>query len=301
MIRTLSLTLVATALALPACAQNATPDSAPVSPQTQQQDTQTQQQNATNKAPLQTKSQEGFWGHLNPFARKKWVHRQTDPINDRLTEVDQLSKQNGRDIQDLDKRSTAGINEANSAANAADQKATDAGNRANQANGMAQRAGTRTDATANTVNGLDQYTLVSNATIKFPAGRTTLTPAAKKSLDDVAAKLDGRKGYIVEVSGHSRSGLQTSDATAAAVTRYLVTAHQIPLYRIHKVALGNAKTADAKVKGTYVDVTLLENSLANQDLSNSTQSMTGAPDGTTQLPTTQHPSPVVGVASSPTP
>ena len=27
---------------------------------------------------------EGFWGRVNPFASKKWVKRQTDPINDRL-------------------------------------------------------------------------------------------------------------------------------------------------------------------------------------------------------------------------
>lgn len=294
MIRNLPLALVATAaLALPVCAQDSASNSAQVAPQTQQQAT---------KAPLQTKSQEGFWGKVNPFARKKWVHRQTDPINNRLGEVDQLSKQNGRDINDLDQRSTAGIRKAGDTASMADQHAMDASNRANQANGLAQRAGSRADATANAVNGLDQYTLVSNAKIKFPAGRTTLTAAAKKSLDDVATKLDGKKGYIVEVSGYSHSGLQNSDATAAAVTRYLVTAHQIPLYRIHKVALGNAKTADAKkVTGSYVDVTLLENSLANQDLSNGAQSMTGTQDGTTQLHTTQHPSPVVGAASSPTP
>ncbi len=296
MIRNLSLALVATAvLALPVCAQDATPTPAPATPQMQPQA-------ATTKAPLQTKSQEGFWGHVNPFARKRWVHRQTDPINDRLGEVDQLSKQNGRDINDLDQRATAGIRKAGDTASLADQHAVDASNRANQANGLAQRAGSRADATSNAVNGLDQYTLVSNAKIQFPAGRTTLTVAAKKSLDDVATKLDGKKGYIVEVSGYSHSGLQNSDATAAAVTRYLVTAHQIPLYRIHKVALGNAKTADAKkVTGSYVNVTLLENSLANQDLSNGAQSMTGMQDGTTQLPTTQHPSPVVGAASKPTP
>src|ERR1700759_3631817 len=42
-------------------------------------------------APLQPQSNEGFWGHLNPFARKKWVNRQTQPIRDRLNELDQLS------------------------------------------------------------------------------------------------------------------------------------------------------------------------------------------------------------------
>ena len=30
---------------------------------------------ATGK-PLQDQSKEGFWGHMNPFARKKWVNRE---------------------------------------------------------------------------------------------------------------------------------------------------------------------------------------------------------------------------------
>ncbi len=37
---------------------------------------------ATGK-PLETQSKEGFWGQMNPLARKKWVHRQVDPIKDR--------------------------------------------------------------------------------------------------------------------------------------------------------------------------------------------------------------------------
>ena len=37
---------------------------------------------ATGK-PLEMESKEGFWGHVNPFARKKWVNRQVDPIKDR--------------------------------------------------------------------------------------------------------------------------------------------------------------------------------------------------------------------------
>ena len=45
---------------------------------------------------------EGFWGHMNPWARKKWVKRQTDPINDRLSELDDVNAKNARDIQDVD-------------------------------------------------------------------------------------------------------------------------------------------------------------------------------------------------------
>ena len=42
---------------------------------------------ATGK-PLQDQSKEGFWGHVNPFARKKWVNRQVSPVKDRVNELD---------------------------------------------------------------------------------------------------------------------------------------------------------------------------------------------------------------------
>src|SRR6185437_4157280 len=44
--------------------------------------------------PLSTQSHEGFWGHLNPMARKKWVNRQVNPVKDRLNELDQLTAAN---------------------------------------------------------------------------------------------------------------------------------------------------------------------------------------------------------------
>ncbi len=100
---------------------------------------------ATGK-PLQDQSKEGFWGHMNPFARKKWVNRQTDPIKDRVNELDQLQAKNANDIKDVDARSQAGIKNAMNAANTADQHAQDAANRANSANQMASNASTRTDA-----------------------------------------------------------------------------------------------------------------------------------------------------------
>ncbi len=77
---------------------------------------------ATGK-PLETQSKEGFWGHMNPLARKKWVHRQVDPIKDRANELDQLQAKNANDIKDVDSRAQAGINKAMLAANTADQHA----------------------------------------------------------------------------------------------------------------------------------------------------------------------------------
>jgi outer membrane protein OmpA-like peptidoglycan-associated protein len=218
---------------------------------------------ATGK-PLEDQSKEGFWGHVNPFARKKWVKRQVDPIKDRTNELDQLQAKNANDIRDVDTRSQAGINRAMNSANTADQHAMDARSRADAAQGVATDASNRTNSLNGTVSNLDQYQTVSSSTVPFVAGRTVLGPKAKADLDDVATKLSGEKGYIIEVEGYSRGGVQTSQAMADAVVRYLVTEHQVPLYRIYRTGMGKATTqaADGDKITNGVRVTLMHNSLA---------------------------------------
>jgi outer membrane protein OmpA-like peptidoglycan-associated protein len=219
---------------------------------------------ATGK-PLQDQSKEGFWGHMNPFARKKWVNRQTAPIKDQVNELDQLQAKNANDIRDVDSRAQAGIKNAMNTANTADQHAQDAANRANAANQLAGNASTRTDALGNTVGNLDQYQTVSSTSVKFAAGRTALGPTGKSDLDALATTLAGEKGYIIEVQGYSRAGVQTSQAMADSVVRYLVTEHQVPMYRIYRTGLGKntEKPADGETAFTNgVRVTLLHNSLA---------------------------------------
>ena len=231
--------------------------------------------------PLQPQSKEGFWGHMNPFARKKWVAREVDPIRDRTNELDQLQAKNANDIKDVDKRAQAGINQAMMAANTADQHAADAANRANAAQTTATDASGRTTTLNGTVQNLDQYQQVVAATVPFASGRTTLGPQGKASLDDMATKLTGEKGYIIEVQGYSKSGVANSQAMADSVVRYLVTEHQVPIYRIYRSGLGKQTAAadgdEAIVNG--VRVTLLHNSLASMNgapaTSSSTAPMTG--------------------------
>ena len=270
----------ATALAqMPATDQSKTP-SATQSTTVDPNDTTTY---ATGK-PLQGQSKEGFWGHMNPFARKKWVAREVDPIKDRANELDQLQAKNANDIKDVDSRASAGISKAMMAANAADARAAEAANRANAAQTTASGASTRTDKLNGTVSNLDQYSQVTSTDVKFAAGRTALGPQGKASLDDMATKLAGEKGYIVEVQGYSRSGVANSQAMADAVVRYLVTEHQVPLDRVYRTGLGKMtdKPADgetALVNG--VRVTLLHNSLASMG-SDSAANPTSAPTQTGQ-------------------
>ena len=269
--------VLGSALGLTAFAQTSTPstqttpDQAAATSQSSSNDSTTY---ATGK-PLQDQSKEGFWGHMNPFARKKWVNRQTAPIKGQVNELDQLQAKNANDIKDVDTRSQAGIKNAMNAANTADQHAQDASNRANTANQLASNASSRTDALGNTVGNLDQYQTVSSTSVKFAAGRTTLGPTGKSDLDALATTLAGEKGYIIEVQGYSRAGVQTSQAMADAVVRYLVTEHQVPVYRIYRSGLGKntAKSTEgdqAIVNG--VRVTLLHNSLATMGGSSASSS-----------------------------
>lgn len=285
------------ALGISAVAQTAAPQSTqPADPAaaTQQKGTMSVDDSTTYATgkPLEQQSKEGFWGHVNPFARKKWVNRQVEPIRDRTNELDQLQAKNRNDIRDVDSRAQAGIRKANDAASLADQHAQDASNRANAANTLAGSANTKTEALNGTVSNLDQYTTVSSASVPFASGRTTLGPKAKADLDDLATKLASEKGYIVEVQGYSRAGVANSQAMADSVVRYLVTEHNVPVFRIYKSGLGKATTtasADGeKALTNGVRVTLLHNSLATMG---STTASTAAPKvsstGVSNPPTNQ--------------
>jgi outer membrane protein OmpA-like peptidoglycan-associated protein len=113
-----------------------------------------------------------------------------------------------------------------------------------------------------------------------------LSADARKRLDDLAAKVTGQPGYILEVEAHSpvagSAGIQNSERFAQVVERYLVTQHEIPVYRLHAVALGNARGAgdeeDKPVRTSSVRIRLMENSLAAQGAASpqGVASLTGA-------------------------
>jgi len=278
-----SVVLLSAALALPAVAQNsqapATPPQANSSSSPSASDAGTY---ATGQ-PLSTKSNEGFWGKLNPLARKKWVNRQVNPVKDRLNELDQLSAKNANDIKDVDARAQAGIHQAQTTADQANTQATQASAQANQAQQLAQQASSQTTQLNTTVSNLDQYQQVAETDLRFRSTQVALNEKAKAALDEVANQLAGQKGFIVEVQGYSRShgqlGIQRSQTMADAVVRYLVVDHQVPVYRIYRVAMGNAPRDSANASSTsatVVQVTLMHNSLAALNTPPTGGSTTGA-------------------------
>ncbi|MGB8261954.1 MAG: OmpA family protein, partial [Terracidiphilus sp.] len=194
---------------------------------------------------------------------------------DRLTELDGVNAQNARDIQDVDGRAQAGIRQAQSTADAAGKAAGAANTQAKQAAETAQGASARVDALDGTVAGLDQYRQTSEILVEFRSGQPVLSAAARQQLDELARGLAGRQGYLLEIEGHApqagNAGIENSGKLAEAVRRYLVTNHEIPVYRLRPVALGNAPSQPAgsddarPAKTSLVRIRLMENSLAARE------------------------------------
>jgi len=275
--RTIFALMLAVVLAVPAFAQdnNSTTQTQPAAqPSASSTQSSSSQPTATGKEPLQPETREGFWGRVNPFARKKYVARQTQPIRDRINELDELTAANGRAIKDTDARAQQGIQLASNKANEADQHAIDAGNKAQAAQQTAQQANTRITTVEQVVTNIDQYQPATQTEIRFKPGQTVLSANAKTALDDMATSLKGQHGYVVEVqgfsSGHGQVAISTSQKMAESVVRYLVLNHDIPVYRIYLVGMGNAPApttateGEAKPKritGGRVEVSLLKNNL----------------------------------------
>jgi outer membrane protein OmpA-like peptidoglycan-associated protein len=276
--RTIFALLLAVIVAAPVFAQdNSAAQTAPAATQSSTQPASqpaTRADSATGKEPLQPETREGFWGRVNPFARKKYVARQTQPIRDRINELDELTAANSKAIKDTDARAQQGIQLASAKANEADQHAIEAGNKAQAAQQTAQQANTRLTTVEQVVTNIDQYQAATQTEIRFKPGQTVLSQNAKNALDEMASPLKGQRGYVVEVqgfaSGHGQSAIANSQKMAESVVRYLALNHDIPIYRIYLVGMGNAPMADAasagdakpkRIIGGRVEVSLLKNNL----------------------------------------
>jgi outer membrane protein OmpA-like peptidoglycan-associated protein len=273
---------LAAVLAFPAFAQ--TPSSQDQSTPPAAQTTQsTDNATGTGKQPLQPPSREGFWGRVNPFARKNYVKRQTEPIRDRVNELDDLTAANSKAIRDTDSRAQAGIKLASDKANEADQHAIDAGNKATMAQQSAQQATTRIQSVETVVSNIDQYKTSNQTEIRFRPGQTVLSKNAKDALDEMGNGVKGQRGYIIEVqgfaSGKGQVAITNSQKMAESVVRYLVLNNEIPVYRIYLVGMGNAPVAADEngrtkhMSGGRVEISLLKNDLEQL-------ASTGAPNAT---------------------
>jgi len=237
--------------------------------------------NGETREPLTEPKAKGFWdgddpniGNLiiHPFATKAYVRRHTEPIRDRLKELDEIRGENATKIKDIDARDQQGLQLASEKVNLADRHATDAASKAQSAQTAATQASTNVAGVEAKVSQLDQYKGDAQTEIRFRPGQTVLSKTAKDALDQMAAPLKGQHNYIIEVRGfapgHGTAAITSSQKMADSVVRYLVLTHQIPVYRIYMTGMGSASAgqemAAKHTTAARVEVSVLRNETVAQ-------------------------------------
>lgn len=201
---------------------------------------------------------------LGGCATKKYVGQTVDPVKAKVDQVaDQTAKQGAtldetRKQLETDEKELSATTEK---ASSADTRATDALSRADNATRMANEL-------RQTIANLDDYKPAAQTTVNFAFNSDKLSDEAQHELDKLVAEHGTLKRYFIAVEGFTdRIGpddynIDLSRRRADRVVQYLVTQHNVPLYRIHLVGLGKAKPADegntraARAKNRRVELTI---------------------------------------------
>jgi outer membrane protein OmpA-like peptidoglycan-associated protein len=213
-------------------------------------------------------------------ATKKYVQNTTAPIQAKVDQVGDQTNRNGQQIEDtrnqvkqVDEKSQNGISAATERANGADQHAAtadqhagEAMSRANQANQLGEQNGRSIDSLRSVVSNIDDYKLQSTVAVPFGFNKYNLSDDAKQDLDKLATDVKSDKRYFIAVEGYTdKTGSKTYNAAlsrrrADSVVEYLVAKHDVPIYRIHMIGLGDEKPVDeaanraARAKNRRVEV-----------------------------------------------
>lgn len=203
---------------------------------------------------------------LGGCATKKYVAKTVDPVNAKVSEVDQNQQKTQKQLDEAEPR----ISAADEKATSADARATDAQGRADAASKKADQVRDQLHAELNDrIANLDDYKAATTAAVLFKVNSFALSDEAKQQLDQMTTgSLSGAKRYFIAVQGFTdKTGspeynLELSRRRAEAVQTYLVAQHDVPVYRIQIVGLGkdkpvnDEKTRDERKENRRVEVTL---------------------------------------------
>jgi len=159
-------------------------------------------------------------------------------------------------------------NRANEAKSAADKAGQDAMQAQNMSTQNSQAISSLHDSVNTALGNLDDYKLQAETVVQFGFNKDALTPEAKEQLDQFVREHSGAKRYYIAIEGFTDKTGSTaynddlSRRRAEHVTAYLITQHEIPVFRIQDVGLGKEKPADegrnraARAKNRRVEVRL---------------------------------------------
>jgi OOP family OmpA-OmpF porin len=184
-------------------------------------------------------------------ATKNYVKQSIQPVDQKIDQVDKSS-------QSRDSSQVADINKTNQVVDEDEKKLSATDEIAKTADGEAKGAMAKTNQNAkdlndlrNVVANIDDYKPAGQAVVvHFAVAKDTLSKDDKAKLDDIASQLGSQARYFITIEGFTD---QTGDkafndrlsrSRAEQVISYLVGSHDVPVYRIHMVGLGDQKLID---------------------------------------------------------
>ena len=241
-------------------------------------------------------------------ATKKYVRNTTAPIQAKVDQVGEQTTHNGQQIEEtrnqvkqVDEKAQNGISAAQERASSADQHAAtadqhagDAMNKANQAEQLGQQNSQGLDSLKAVVANIDDYQLQTSAAVPFKFDKYNLSDDAKSDLDKLADQVKSDKRFFIAVEGYTDStgskayNSALSRRRADSVVTYLVAKHDIPVYRIHMIGLGDEKPIEeahdraARAKNRRVEVKVFSADQVTASLGTPTNSANRTSDGKPQ-------------------
>lgn len=183
-------------------------------------------------------------------ATKNYVKQQVQPVNDKVDQVDKSS-------QSRDASQVSDINKTNQTVDEDEKKLSATDEIAKSADGMSKGAMAKANQNAKDLSDLrmvvaniDDYKPAGQTVVHFGIAKDTLSKDEKAKLDDVATQIGSQARYFITVEGFTdQTGDKAFNDTlsakrANAVISYLVGSHDVPVYRIHMVGLGDQKLID---------------------------------------------------------
>lgn len=171
-------------------------------------------------------------------ATKKYVRNSVAPVQAQVDQVGAQTNKYGQSLEetrkqvnDVDERAQSGISAAQERASTADQHAGDA---------------------IKAIQNIDDYRLQTSVRVPFRFDDYTLSKAAKQDLDRLADDMKATKRFFIAVEGYTdKTGSVKYNETlsrrrADSVVEYLVAEHQVPIYRIHMIGLGEHNPVDER-------------------------------------------------------
>jgi outer membrane protein OmpA-like peptidoglycan-associated protein len=184
-------------------------------------------------------------GLLGGCATKKYVAQTVDPVNAKVSQVDQNNQKTQKQLDEAEPR----ISAADEKATAADARAGDAINRADAASKKSDQVRDELHTELNDrIANLDDYKAGTPVTVLFKINSSSLSDDAKQQLDQmISSSMSSAKRYFIAIqgftdkTGSAEYNLELSRRRAEAVQTYLVAQHNVPVYRIQIVGLGKDK------------------------------------------------------------